>query len=273
MVGLSWSASPGATSYNVKRSTNSGSEVTVINTTNTNCGDTGLTNGTAYYYVVSALNIAGPGSNSSEVSATPVAPVPGSYAALVVTNHPLAYWPLGETNGLTAYDLVGGYNGTYIGGVTLGQPGVPTVGFLPPRYAALFDGISDYVVIPKGPFNITSAITMVAWVNVPVTPHFSGIIGRGDSSWRMSVNGSGQPGAANSGSGDATSPASIVGSGWHMVTYAYTGIAGANNGALYLDGVLKANNTVTTLAENNSDVWIGGAPDYGTGRLLPASIA
>lgn len=273
MVGLSWSASPGATSYNVKRSTNSGAEVTIINTTNTNCGDTGLTNGTAYYYVVSALNIAGQGSNSSEVSATPMAPVPGSYAALVVTNYPLAYWPLGETNGLIAYDLVGGYNGNYIGGVTLGQPGVPTVGFLAPRYAALFDGTSDYVVIPKGPFNITSAITTVAWVNVPVTPHFSGIIGRGDSSWRMSVNGSGQPGAANSGSGDATSPTSIVGNGWHMVTYAYTGIAGANNGALYVDGVLKANNTVTTLAGNNSDVWIGGAPDYGTGRLLPASIA
>ena len=58
-----------------------------------------------------------------------------------------------------------------------------------------------------------------------------------------------------------------------MVAYAYTGIAGANNGAFYVDGMLKANNTVTTLAGNNSDVWIGGAPDYGTGRLLPASIA
>ena len=273
LVGLSWSEAAGATSYNIKRSTNSGAETTIGSATSTNYADRGLVNGMTYYYVVSPQNIAGQGGNSSEVSGSPEAPVPGSYAALVVTNHPLAYWPLEETNGLIAYDMVGGYNGTYVGGVALGQPGVPTVGFLYPRYAALFDGTSDYVSIPGSPFNITNAITMVTWVNVPVTPHFSGIIGRGDSSWRMTVNGSGQPGAADGGSGDATSSTSIVGSGWHMVAYAYTGIGGANNGSLYVDGVLKANNTVPSPTGNGSDIWIGGAPDYGTGRLLPASIA
>jgi hypothetical protein len=199
----------------------------------------------------------------------------GSYEATVVANNPVAYWLLNETSGSVAFDLMGGNNGTYVGDVTIGQPGVPLAGFGSPSYTALFDGTSGYVDIPEGPFNITGAITTVAWVNVPVTPHFSGIIGHGDSSWRMSVNGSGYPGGNDgSSSGDATSPTSIVGSGWHMVAYAYTGVPNvANNGSFYLDGALTANDTISSVAGNGLDVWIGGAPDYGTGRLLPGSIA
>ena len=202
-------------------------------------------------------------------------PGPGSYAAAVVADNPLAYWLLNETNGSVAFDLMHGNNGTYVGGVTTGQPGVPLAGFGSPSYSALFDGTSGYVDIPEGPFNITGAITTVAWVNVPVSPHFSNIIGHGNSSWRMSVNGSGDPGGSDgSNSGDATSPTSIVSSGWHMVAYAYTGVPNtANNGSFYLDGVLAGNDTIASVAGNGLDVWIGGAPDYGTGRLLPGGIA
>src|SRR5499427_1440989 len=79
-VGLSWSASSGATSYNVKRSTTSGGPYTTIaSPTTSSYTDTGVTNGTTYYYVVSAVNTAGESSNSSQVSATPqvgVAPAP-----------------------------------------------------------------------------------------------------------------------------------------------------------------------------------------------------
>lgn len=71
-VTLNWSASPGATSYHVKRSTTNGSGYAQIAApTNTNYTDTGLTNGTAYYYVVSALNAAGESPNSLQASATP----------------------------------------------------------------------------------------------------------------------------------------------------------------------------------------------------------
>ena len=76
-VGLSWSASSGATSYNVKRSTTSGGPYTTIaSPTTTGYTDTGLTNGTTYYYVVSALNASGESANSSQVSATPLLVVP-----------------------------------------------------------------------------------------------------------------------------------------------------------------------------------------------------
>jgi hypothetical protein len=61
---------------------------------------------------------------------------------------------------------------------------------------------------------------------------------------------------------------------WHMVAYTYSGIPGINNGLLYVDGMLVASDSVTTTpAGNNLDVWIGGSPDYGTGRLINAKIA
>jgi fibronectin type 3 domain-containing protein len=76
-VSLSWTASSGATSYHVKRSTTSGGPYAQVGApTTTNFSDAGLTNGTAYYYVVSAVNSAGESANSSEVSATPVPPPP-----------------------------------------------------------------------------------------------------------------------------------------------------------------------------------------------------
>jgi len=69
---ISWSASSGATSYNVKRSTTSGGPYTTVGSpTTTSFTNTGLTNGTTYYYVVSAVNSAGESANSSQVSATP----------------------------------------------------------------------------------------------------------------------------------------------------------------------------------------------------------
>lgn len=75
-VTLTWSASSGSASYNVKRATTSGGPYTqVANTAVTSDTDPGLTNGTTYYYVVSAVNSAGESANSSQVSATPSGPV------------------------------------------------------------------------------------------------------------------------------------------------------------------------------------------------------
>jgi hypothetical protein len=71
-VSLSWTTSSGATSYNVKRSTTSGSGyATISSPTSTSFTDTGLTDGITYYYVVAAVNSAGSSGNSTEVSANP----------------------------------------------------------------------------------------------------------------------------------------------------------------------------------------------------------
>ena len=85
-VGLSWSASAGAATYSVKRSTTNGGPYTTIATgiTATAYTDPALTNGTVYYYVVSAVNAGGESANSAQVSATPLA-IPSAPTALTAT--------------------------------------------------------------------------------------------------------------------------------------------------------------------------------------------
>jgi fibronectin type 3 domain-containing protein len=75
-ITLSWSASAAATTYHLKRALVSGGPyVNVVCTTATTYTDTALTNGTTYYYVVSAAYQAGPegggeSADSSEASGT-----------------------------------------------------------------------------------------------------------------------------------------------------------------------------------------------------------
>ena len=84
-VNLSWAATSGATGYYVKRSTTSGAESRISTQAGTSFSDTGLTNGTKYFYVVSAYNSYGESANSSEVSATPAAPALSAPANLTAT--------------------------------------------------------------------------------------------------------------------------------------------------------------------------------------------
>jgi fibronectin type 3 domain-containing protein len=106
-VGLSWSASTGATSYNVKRATKSGGPYTTIGSpTTTNYTNTGLTNGTTYYYVVSAVNSAGQSANSSQVSATPqvgVPPAPTNVTATAGNGQVGLSWS--ASSGATSYNV------------------------------------------------------------------------------------------------------------------------------------------------------------------------
>jgi len=87
-VSLTWAASATATSYNVKRATTTGGPYTKISSpTSPSFADTGLTNGTTYFYVVSAVNSAGESANSAEVSAKPTAPAqaPAAPTGLMAT--------------------------------------------------------------------------------------------------------------------------------------------------------------------------------------------
>jgi len=77
-AGLSWSASGGATGYSVHRATATGGPYTTVatNVAATSYTDSGLTNGTTYYYVVSATNAEGESTHSNEASATPAGAPP-----------------------------------------------------------------------------------------------------------------------------------------------------------------------------------------------------
>ncbi|MCX8130132.1 MAG: discoidin domain-containing protein [Clostridia bacterium] len=83
-VDLSWTASTGATSYNIKRSLSASGQFTTIGTsTTTNYTDTTVTNDTTYYYVVTAVNSGGESPNSNVISVTPTNK--GNRAILVIT--------------------------------------------------------------------------------------------------------------------------------------------------------------------------------------------
>ena len=75
-VKLNWPAATNASSYRVKRSTTSGGPYTLVasNIKTLQYIDTGLVNGTTYYYVVSAANVRGESAISPEASATPTLP-------------------------------------------------------------------------------------------------------------------------------------------------------------------------------------------------------
>ncbi len=74
-VALTWGAASGATSYNVKRSTTNGGPYSNVQTNvdGTSFTNTGLTNGTTYYYVVTAVNANGESGVSTQAAGTPSA--------------------------------------------------------------------------------------------------------------------------------------------------------------------------------------------------------
>jgi hypothetical protein len=89
-VPLTWDASATATSYNVYRSTTSGGETFLASSATTSYTDNAVVAGTTYYYEVTAVNGAGEGGYSVEVSATPVLPPislsSGAIGAIVGSN-------------------------------------------------------------------------------------------------------------------------------------------------------------------------------------------
>src|SRR5579859_3207705 len=129
-VALTWTAVPAATSYDVKRSTTVGAETQLAATTTNAFTDTGVTNGTKYYYVVTALNGATESGNSPEANATPAAVA----ANVTITVNPAVTKPIspyiyrtnfygGNTNApaLLTMDRAGGNRWTAYNWITNGS--------------------------------------------------------------------------------------------------------------------------------------------------------
>ena len=97
-VALSWSASANATSYYLKRSLTSGSGyASVATNTSLTFTNTGLSNGTLYYFVVSAVGPAGEGTNSLAVSARPTSSAPVTVSAASAAGQLQLSWPADHT--------------------------------------------------------------------------------------------------------------------------------------------------------------------------------
>ena len=113
------------------------------------------------YFVVVTNNY---GAVTSTVCALSVIATP-PYVAQTYATAPVACWRLNETSGTTAYDSIGGFNGTNNGSLVLGVTG-PTApafpGFESANTAYQFSGSGTSVSIPA--LNLTSNITLTAWV-------------------------------------------------------------------------------------------------------------
>jgi hypothetical protein len=71
----------------------------------------------------------------------------------------VAHWPLDETSGTVADDAAGAHDGTYLGGVALGQSGA-TVNT---ANAISLDGSDDSVQVPSLNLN-TNTVTLTGWI-------------------------------------------------------------------------------------------------------------
>lgn len=91
-VGLTWTVAGGATGSTLSRSTTSGGPYTVVRTNlaGTSTTDTGLVNGTTYYYVVSGTNAEGEGAASNQASATPSVPTVATTTTVTSAPNPSA---------------------------------------------------------------------------------------------------------------------------------------------------------------------------------------
>jgi hypothetical protein len=113
-VVLAFYGVPGATSYNIYYSTTSpvtvSSSTSILGITQAPLTQTGLTNGTTYYYIVTGVNSAGESLPSNQATATPLAPIPpaptGSTATAGIGQVALSWT---ASSGATSYNL---YYGT-----------------------------------------------------------------------------------------------------------------------------------------------------------------
>jgi len=220
-----------------------------------------ITNSGSYYCVVT--NSYPGASTSSVLNLTVVSPTP--YEVALQALKPLAYWPLNETSGSTAFEYIHGMNGTYDGNVTLAEPGVPFAGFGSPSLSAAFDGSTAYVDIPVGYLNARGSLTIMAWVKPATNGFLTDIIGHGASSYSLAETPSGDAAFFDDGGG-CTNPISITDGNWHHVVGVRTNGAGINT-FIYVDGFLFTSNSTASgnLPSTSSDVWIGGAPDLTAG--------
>jgi hypothetical protein len=229
---LSWSASSGATSYSVLRSTTSGGTYTTLATglTTTTYSDTSAVSGTAYYYEITASNLAGSSVVSTQSTGTEVAP--------------RVYLKLDEGSGTTTADASGnGWNSTLV------NTPVWTAGRN--LNAVSLNGTNQYLTLPAGVLSGLTNCTISMWANLDSASAWSRLFdfGTGTSNYMFLTTSNGTTirfaittnGAGNEQQINGTTAFPM--GGWHHVAVTLAG----SIGTIYVDGVQVGQNTTMTL--------------------------
>jgi autotransporter-associated beta strand protein len=257
-INLSWPASAGATSYNIKRANFSGGPYTVIATgfTSTGYTNTGLYGQATYYYVVSASNANGESANSLEASAT-VLPI--LWHAGANSN-----WDIGVATNWLAGGLASAYQDSSV--VQFDDSALSTtvnlVASVSPLSVTFSNQTQNYVFNTGNASGIggSASLTLLGSGSVTLnTPNtFSGGISIGGSGM-LTVGGAGNLGGGNYGGNIADSSSLIYNSS----------AAQTLSGLIYGGGGLTKNGTNTlTLSGGNS---YSGTTTVGGGTLaVPA---
>ena len=266
---LTFTGSTGAASYKIKRSLTgaAGSFTTIGTTTTTSYVDTGLTNGTVYYYVVDATNNIGDSADSNKVSVTPT-----------IATTRILYYTFEDGPGTMAApnvnitDVTGnGYNGMFLQGAN------PNNGFSTDAKVGNYAGFTDatvgttrYIAVSSalpdltGQFSIFTYVKMVPANNIQTIFANSGA-GNNINGFKLYVNHyATQDGAVvfensdgvNGNMNLSSPPGAYPADGnYHAVAL----VADKTNGmaTIYVDGVVVASGATLTGYETNTPFTIG----------------
>ena len=219
-------------SYNVKRSATSGGAYTTIGTvTATSFTDTNVSNGSTYYYVISATNTLGENPNSAEVTATP-------------NTGQITYLKFDESSGTRGIDSWGAKH------ATLQATATRDVGYS--GSALKLNGTStSYATLPTGIVSTLNDFTISSWVKMDALANWMRVFdfGTGITKYMfLSV----QTGSAGSVRFAIKNGGSEQGMTYNFViplnTWTHFAITQSGNTcSMYINGALVATNTGVTI--------------------------
>ncbi|WP_187262022.1 cellulase family glycosylhydrolase [Pontibacter beigongshangensis] len=232
LVTLSWTAMPDVASYNIKRAVVSGGGYEVVGTTAEPAFVDGtVTNGTTYYYVVSATNALGEGSNSHEFAATP-----GSGR--------VGYWAFNETSGSTATDIWSSQVATLEAEASFaaGRQG---------NALSLTGTAASYAKLPEGIVSTLDDFTISGWVRPSANTNWGRLFDFGNStSYMYLVPRNGTDGRVRYSIRNGSAPAQQINCAITLSTNTWVHIAvtlSGNVGIMYINGREVGRNNNMTL--------------------------
>jgi len=214
------------------------------------------------------------------LAAMPVLNLQADYQSTVLSDSPLAYYPLNATvdpTGTTATDVSGnGNNGTY-NGTDPQYNAVPGPSAYIPG-ALQFDGVTSFVDLGSpAAFNISGTISLEAWVQ-PANPsqNLGDILAKGydsnnnDDEIALRLNGNQYQGSTyNNSANSKGAGGGTPSTNWAYVVATYDG----TNWNMYVNGVVVGTSADTVGAFPFADPWaIGSGTASGSGRLFYGNI-